>query len=215
MAPRPDLPADGSDDHPEERADGRTPPDAGPVSDEQWAAIVADLRGDLDPTGTARADDPGTADDPAGQDPRTTPGPAVTYPVAPWVSQRHVVRPARRPGAEGQDDLPSELAGTLSGRDWAGSDQFDEAERRIDAEEHFVAADPGPVLGGDPLLTTAWLAVGGLPLFWLVVVVAWRDAPHTLLLASGAVFLLGLAVLVWRMPHHREPSDEDDDGAVV
>jgi hypothetical protein len=63
----------------------------------------------------------------------------------------------------------------------------------------------------------AWLAVGGIPLFWLVMVIAWRDAPRTVLLASGVVFLLGLGLLVWRMPHRREPGDDDpdDDGAVV
>lgn len=214
MAPRPDLPADGPDDQPDERAGDGSAPTGEPVSDEQWAAIVADLRGDLDPTGTSGPGSTGAADDAAGQGPRTTSGPAVTYPVAPWVSDRRVVRPARRPGP-GDDEVPPELAPPLGGRDWDATAQFDEAERRVDAEEHFEATDPGPVLGGDPLLTMAWLAVGGIPLLWLVVVVAWRDAPRTVLLASGVVFLLGLAVLLWRMPHHRDDTPQDDDGAVV
>jgi hypothetical protein len=206
MAPRPDLPDDDPTD--------RSVPGGDHVSDEQWAAIVADLRGDLDPTGP----DPTGADDgTAGEaDPaRTTSGPAVTYPVAPWVSERRVVRPARRPGPDEDEAVPPELAGA---RDWDATAQMDEAERRVDAEEHFVPEDPGPVLGGDPLLTMAWLAVGGIPLFWLVMVIAWRDAPRTVLLASGVVFLLGLALLLWRMPHRRGdggPDDADDDGAVV
>ena len=74
--------------------------------------------------------------------------------------------------------------------------------------------DPGPVLGGDPLLTMAWFAAAGMPIFLLVVLVAWRDAPAALVQAARVVFVIGVAVLVWRMPHRRDP-DDDDTGAVV
>ncbi len=212
MAPRPERPDPSHDG--DERDDARGThhdrPSDQPVSDEQWAAIVADLRADADPVaGTTGQDDP-----------RTSSGPAVTYPVAPWVTDRRVVRPAqdRREGADDDhadragdaDGLPREL----SGRDWDATDQMDEAERRVDEAEHFHPADPGPVLGGDPLLTMAWSAVVGVPVLWLVVLVAWRSAPPVIMQASVAVFLLGLVLLLWRMPHRRD-DEHDDDGAVV
>ena len=83
-----------------------------------------------------------------------------------------------------------------------------------DAEEHFVGPDPGPVFGGDPLLTMAWLGAAGMPVLLLVLVVAWPSAPRALYQAAGLAFVLGVAVLLWRMPHRRDGSD-DDTGAVV
>lgn len=207
MAPRPDRPdpSHDGDEHDDARGTHHDRPSDQPVSDEQWAAIVADLRADADPVAG-----------PAGQDdPRTSSGPAVTYPVAPWVTDRRVVRPAqdRRDEAHG-DDAEDVLPREPSGRDWDATDQIDEAERRVDEAEHFRPADPGPVLGGDPLLTMAWCAVAGMPVLWLVVLIAWRSAPPVIMQASVAVFLLGLVLLLWRMPHRRD-DEHDDDGAVV
>ncbi|MCC2333472.1 hypothetical protein [Cellulomonas wangsupingiae] len=108
------------------------------------------------------------------------------------------------------DDVPAVVP---VGRDWDGTSQYDTAEDAVDDLEHFVPADPGPVLGGDPLLTLAWCATAGVPLFMLVVVVAWQDAPTILVRTAAVVFVVAVAVLVWRMPQRREPSD--DDGAVV
>jgi len=99
-----------------------------------------------------------------------------------------------------------------SGRDWDGTEQIEAAEHEVDEHEHFVPPEPPPVLGGDPLLTLAWFAVAGIPVFW-VVVLAWT-APQMLIYASVVLFLGGLGVLFWRMPHRRDP-DDDDTGAVV
>ena len=151
---------------------------------ERWAEIIADL-GPLSPDETAP--DP-QADAQAGG------GPAVTYPVAPWVSARPV---------------PPEP----SGRDWAGTDDIDAAEAEVDDREHFVPPEPGPVLGGDPLLTMAWLGAAGIPIALLVVLIVWRDAPVVLMQAAGVVFVLSCLLLVWRMPHHRD--DDRGPGAVV
>ncbi|WP_449385104.1 hypothetical protein [Cellulomonas soli] len=170
------------------------PPQTPGNDDEAWASLVARL-GDLDPQDE---DSPATS---TSTDERPTDGPHVTYPVAPWVSDPRVVRPARRTGEP-------------SGRDWDGTGQIDDAEAAVDEAEHFVPPDPGPVMGGDPLLTMAWLAVSVPALLLLVVAVAWRSAPPAVLQAAGIVFLLGVGVLVWRMPHRRDPSD-DDTGAVV
>lgn len=184
MPARPDEPDDVTPEQPES-------------DDEAWASLVARLE-DVDPgpdedlspdvTGTSTED-------------RPTAGPHVTYPVAPWVSDPRVVRPAQGRGEP-------------TGRDWDGTDQIDDAEARVDEAEHFVPPDPGPVLGGDPLLTMAWLAVTVPALLLLVVAVAWRSAPAAVLQAAGVVFVLGVGVLVWRMPHRRDPGD-DDTGAVV
>jgi len=205
MAPRPDDPYDGvqptGEDVPPPTAG--VPPDglpdhapSAPSDDDVWAAIVADL-GDLE----GYEDPPGTAE-PEVAPPAAASG--LSFPVAPWVADRRVVRPAQEPRE------PREL----SGRDWDGTSQIDDAEATVDSEEHFVPPDPGPVLGGDPLLTMAWFAAVGVPIFLLVVLVAWRDAPLALVQAAAGVFVVGIGVLVWRMPHRRDP-DDDDTGAVV
>jgi hypothetical protein len=173
-------------------------PDRGdPTGDEiaeRWAEIVADLG----PLGTGHEHDPSTdpRDSPDPRDPRDEgTGPAVTYPVAPWVSARPDAR-------------------ELTGRDWAGTDDIDAAEAEVDDREHFVPPDPGPVLGGDPLLTMAWLGAAGVPIGLLLVLIVWPDAPTVLLQAAGVVFLIGCALLIWRMPHRRD-DDSAGPGAVV
>ncbi|MCL2454258.1 MAG: hypothetical protein FWD18_02985 [Micrococcales bacterium] len=102
----------------------------------------------------------------------------------------------------------------LTGRDWDGTAQMEAAEQEVDEQEHFVPPEPPRVLGGDPLLTMAWLAAAGMPVFLLVALVAWPGAPRVLLQAAGIVLVLGVGVLIWRMPHRRDPGD-DDSGAVV
>ncbi|WP_456847366.1 hypothetical protein [Cellulomonas sp. P5_C6] len=200
MAPRPDEPDDGVQpagaDVPPPSSDGE-PDHVGPTDEEAWASIVAQLS-ELDGYD-------GTEDPPEPEaTPATDPPSGLTFPVAPWVAERRVVRPAQEAAPEPE----------LSGRDWDGTSQFDGAESAVDAEEHFVPPDPGPVLGGDPLLTMAWFAAAGMPLFLLVVLVAWKDAPAALVQAAAVVFVIGVGVLVWRMPHRRDP-DDHDSGAVV
>ena len=187
MAERPDEPEDTGSGAPAPDQPGPPRDDAPQDEQERWEAIVREL-GALGDLGASPPDtDPG-------------PRPAVTYPVAPWVSQPHVVRPAVEP----------------TGRDWDGTDQIDAAEAAVDDDEHFVPPDPGPLLGGDPLLTMAWFAAIGMPILLLVVLVAWRGAPAALVQAAVVVFVLGIGVLLWRMPNHRRTDDDaDDTGAVV
>ncbi|MEZ0447815.1 hypothetical protein [Cellulomonas sp. ICMP 17802] len=202
MAPRPDEPDDGVQpagaDVPPSSSDG-APDDAGTTDEEAWAAIVAQLS-DLD----GYDGEPETTDSPDEPPAQATPAAGLAFPVAPWVADRRVVRPAQEPTGQAE----------LSGRDWDGTSQYDEAEAGADDREHFVPPDPGPVLGGDPLLTMAWFAAAGMPIFLLVVLVAWRNAPAALVQAAAVVFVIGVGVLVWRMPHRRDP-DDDDTGAVV
>ncbi|HEY5516529.1 MAG TPA: hypothetical protein VIK12_10030 [Pengzhenrongella sp.] len=180
---------------------GNPPDDGDRASDDEiaarWAEIVAEL-GRIDDgapvTDTVEPHDPTDTVDPPDRDA----GPAVTYPVPPWVD------------APGADRKPREL----SGRDWEGTDQIDAAEAETDALEHFVPPDPGPVFGGDPLLTMAWLGAAGIPIALLITVIAWRSAPTVLLQAAGITFVFSCMLLVWRLPRHRDESD-DDSGAVV
>jgi hypothetical protein len=82
-----------------------------------------------------------------------------------------------------------------------------------DVDEHFEPPDPGPVLGGDPLLTMAWIAVVGPLVLLLVTVFAWRDIPSIALQVAAVSLLLGVGILVWRMPASRD--EDDGPGAVV
>lgn len=159
-------------------------PGAEPSDEARWAEIVAEL-GDLGTDLAALTDGEGTS----------TP-PAVTYPVAPWVSD---TRSGRTPSP--------------SGRDWDGTDQIDRAEAEVDAAEHFVPPDPGPVLGGNPLLTLAWIGAAGAPILLLVLVTIGQRAPAIIAQVAFGVFAVSVALLVWRMPNHRD--DDDGPGAVV
>lgn len=188
MAPRPDDPDDAVPAPGADAPRDDSGEGAGRTDDERWAAIVAEL-GDLDALDLeVPVEDPPTA----------------------RRDEARVVRPAHD-----DEPLPHDEP-ELLGRDWDGSAQYEAAEARVDAHEHFVPPDPGPVLGGDPLLTMAWFAAAGMPLFLLAVLIFWQDAPIALVQAAAVVFVLGVGVLVWRMPHRRDPDDHDrGDGAVV
>lgn len=176
------------------------PPDE-PDLDAQWQDIVARL-GDLEPGGdgaapadddtsdTGHGADPDTDDAGADDGPRETPRRRKTD-----LPGSHTVRPA--------------AADAAGPRNWAPDPEVEEAE------DHFVPPDPGPVLGGDPLLVMAWVAVLAAPLLVLIALVAWPAMPTWLLEVGGVAFLGGVGLLVWRMPHRRSPEDEDDNGAVV
>ncbi|MBC7550356.1 MAG: hypothetical protein H7269_05560 [Cellulomonas sp.] len=172
--------------------DTGNPPDDGDQASEddfaeRWAEIVAELgKSDITDEVTETAD------------PASATGPAVTYPVAPWVPAPAPVAPPRE----------------LSGRDWDGTDQIDAAEAEVDDTDHFVPPDPGPIFGGDPLLTMAWCGAAGIPIALVVAIVAWKDAPVILLQGAGILFALSCLLLVWRLPHRRDEAD-DDPGAVV
>ncbi|AEI11952.1 hypothetical protein [Cellulomonas gilvus] len=130
----------------------------------------------------------------------STPRRPLDFPVAPGVDS-----PWTGDAASGRDAVDGP-------RSWDGSAQYADAEAAVDEAEGFVPPDPGPVLGGDPLLTMAWLAAGGMPVLLLALVVFWRDVPPVLIQAACGVFVLGVAVLLWRMPAGRRGDDDDADG---
>lgn len=81
-------------------------------------------------------------------------------------------------------------------------------------EEGFAPPEPGPISGGDPVLTLAWVAVVAPVVLVLAYLMLWRSMPYVLLGLGGVAFALGTGTLVWRMPGRRD-SEDPDDGAVV
>lgn len=181
----------------------------------RWADIVATL-GDLeaprtdgaaaDPekpaesSQTSRSDDEVAAGDRAA-DERTGVDSTGMYPDAP---------PDDGPATEPRVNLPS------GPRDWPLSP---EAESLEEAESHFTPPEPPPLLSRDPLLTMAWSFVVGIPSLAVVgmivsaAVSSVRIPPLAGQIGVG-LFVAGLGVLIWRMPHQRDP-DDDGPGAVV
>ncbi len=152
-----------------------------------------------EPTAPA-APAPGTATDAAfaeivaalgdlGQPPRESAprpredGSALPFAVAPWLRSSGP-RDAPRPLDEAADDVAS----------------------------HFEPPEPDPVLGRDPLLTLGWGVVVLVPVAIVVILVLRLAVPAVALQIAGAVAMLALVLLWWRMPSHR---DDDDQGAVV
>ncbi|WP_024288051.1 hypothetical protein [Cellulomonas sp. KRMCY2] len=162
-------------------------PGADPSQDDeaQWLDIVARLSG-MDPIPPDAL--PSDADDPE--------------PAPPAAS------PDRTPGPDARTVRPALSA--ADPRSWSVDPAVEEAE---EAEDHFEPPDPGPVLGGDPLLTMAWGAVVGVPILIMVIAVVWRDVPSLVLEVAGVAFLAGVGLLLWRMPHDRD--DDQGTGAVV
>lgn len=101
-------------------------------------------------------------------------------------------------------------------RDWPLSP---EAEALEEADSHFTPPEPPPLLSRDPLLTMAWSFVVGVPVLAVIGMVVSAavpslDIPPLVGQIGLGLFVAGLGVLIWRMPHQRDP-DDDGPGAVV
>ncbi|WP_225754600.1 hypothetical protein [Actinotalea sp. Marseille-Q4924] len=204
MAVRPHDPDGEPDDgaHDEEQGTAR---DAD--VDREWLEIVARLRSDADtPPSAPRAAAPDRAAGPEDEGPATS-GPGSPGQVSPRPPAAGGSATPPPPAAGGSAVRPPGAASPTDPRAWSLDPEVEERET------HFQPPDPGPVLGGDPLLTMAWGAVVGAPLLFLLSVTFWRSAPTVLLQVAAVLFVAGLGVLLWRMPHRRD--DDDGPGAVV
>jgi hypothetical protein len=86
-------------------------------------------------------------------------------------------------------------------------------EDNIGKADAFVPPEPPPLPRGDAISRLAWAGVIIGPIFLLIAVMFWPEAPSILLITALAGFTGGFVTLVARMPKHRD--DDDDDGAVV
>ncbi|GGM37452.1 hypothetical protein ACFQBY_17710 [Promicromonospora citrea] len=118
--------------------------------------------------------------------------------------------------ADAGDDTAAEVRRPTGPRDWPLTP---EAEALEEAESHFTPPEPPPLLSRDPLLTMAWSFVVGVPVLAVIgmilsAAVPALDIPPLLGQIGLGLFVAGLGVLIWRMPHQRDP-DDDGPGAVV
>ncbi|PRZ03889.1 hypothetical protein BCE75_112108 [Isoptericola sp. CG 20/1183] len=137
----------------------------------------------------------------------------------------HTVEAARQPDAQpdaqsGAEPADSDAAATParpSGpRDWPTTPEVEALE---EAQDHFVPPDPEPVAHREPLLTLAWTVAVAVPVLTVLGVIVTAllpdlSVPAWVGPAGGGSFVAAIAVLVWRMPHRRDP-DDHDPGAVV
>ncbi|MFE7509087.1 hypothetical protein [Promicromonospora sp. NPDC057488] len=210
----------------------------------RWADIVATLgdmdvsRADGETGGTeksaassqtSRSDDEGSADDgargPAGgeqaggdrKDGRQVGG----WSDGGWAAGDWTTSGTEADGASGAAGADAEPGRTRpdqpSGpRDWPLSP---EAEAEEEADSHFTPPEPPALLSRDPLLTMAWSFVVGIPVLAVIGMIVSAAVPAVSIppLAGQiglGLFVAGLGVLIWRMPHQRDP-DDDGPGAVV
>ncbi|MFC8600332.1 MULTISPECIES: hypothetical protein [unclassified Isoptericola] len=114
-------------------------------------------------------------------------------------------------------DAPGATGATGTGpRDWPVTPEVEALE---ETESHFTPPEPEAVLSRDPLLTLAWALVVVIPVLVVVGVVVRAAAPSLRIPTwsgpvAGLLFLVALGVLIWRMPHRRDP-DDHGTGAVV
>ena len=157
----------------------------------RWADIVATL-GDMD---ASRAD--GETGDQE--------GPAESSQTSPSDAEA---------SADGQGAEPRRQP--TGPRDWPLTPEVEALE---EAEAHFTPPEPPPLLSRDPLLTMAWSFVVGVPVLALIGMLVSAAVPSLAIPAlvgqvGLGLFVAGLGVLIWRMPHQRDP-DDDGPGAVV
>lgn len=187
------MAAPNADHEVPEPDDGTEHPDDPAQSENQpldvegrWAQIVAELEDES----TAMTD---TATTSTARPERAVPheppaarrGPANT-PVAPWV---------HAPGP----------------RDWPASDDVEALE---DEQSHFFPPDVPPISGRSPLLTLAWLLVMVSAVVFLVTAIFMRPFPTAIAQACSVAFVVGVGLLIWRLPARRDP-DSSDPGAIV
>lgn len=179
----------------------------------RWADIVATL-GDMD---VSRAD--GVAADPEKPAESSQTSRLDDEAAAEERADGRTGPRADGPADDPADDEPatgSRVILPAGPRDWPLSPETEALE---EAESHFTPPEPPPLLSRDPLLTMAWSFVVGVPTLALILMIVAAAVPAVAIpplvgQVGVGLFVAGLGVLIWRMPHQRDP-DDDGPGAVV
>lgn len=96
-------------------------------------------------------------------------------------------------------------------RDWPTTPEVEALE---DEQDRFVPPDPPPMTGRSPLLTLAWVLAVVSPLVFLLTAILVRPIPSLVAQGCTVGFVVGVGLLLWKLPAHRDPEDSDP-GAVV
>lgn len=117
----------------------------------------------------------------------------LNFPRAPWVDQ-DLGAPAVTPPARGP-------------RDW------NEDQMLLDEMDAFQPPDPQFSLSSDPARNLGWFLTGFSMVGFLLAAVVFKPIHTPTLAILGALFVCGIALLIWRLPKHRDL--DSHDGAQV
>lgn len=173
--------------------------------DPQWDDLVARLQGDAAPPKESASAEPGA---PAQQGSPAEPGGGAQQAVPEEAGNGPEEKPQpphEKSAAERQAEL-RRLFNTGPGA--PGPRDFPTEEPDGD----FIPEEPPAIGSGDPVLTLSWCAAAGGPLALLLCVIFFRNAPSILYFTLALISLAGVAMLLRRLPKHRDPGD---DGARV
>ncbi|WP_431711653.1 hypothetical protein [Glutamicibacter uratoxydans] len=181
--------------------------------DPQWDELVARLRGNESPTQPAEppakqreeAETPPEAQTSAGTD-----SPASQESAAQLLPGEQKEPPAipHEPSAAEREAALHKLFNTgplaRGPRDYEVTDDPE--------EQDFTPQEPPALGAGDPSLILSWVAAAGGALGLLLCVIFVRDAPAVLYSVLAVSCLIGVIMLLRRLPKDRDPGD---DGARV
>ncbi|XBH23104.1 hypothetical protein V5R04_07840 [Jonesiaceae bacterium BS-20] len=168
---------------------------AAQTPEEAWEQIVAQLS-DLS---TKAADEITAPPEMEEKQPKE-----LSFPTAPWVTG-----PRIEPVA--QDDAWDTLdhGSPTSPRDW------DDDQMILESIDRFIQPDPALELSADPVRNVGWFLTILAGLALLISAIFMRPVHGPSMLILLALFLGGIALLIWRMPTSPGGSSGSDSGAVV
>jgi len=122
----------------------------------------------------------------------------LDFPKAPWVDRDLQPDAVTRGGSTSQPSGP---------RDWADSTPL------LDEVDAFTPPDPEFSLSSDPARNLGWFLTGLSMVGFLLATVVFKPAHTPTLAILGGLFVCGVALLIWRLPKHRDL--DSHDGAQV
>ncbi|HET7660833.1 MAG TPA: hypothetical protein VFK66_10640 [Oryzihumus sp.] len=170
------------------------------------------------PADRAKAPDTGQDTDAPPRPPGTEdrrPGPDDSRPSAPGPSPSGPTPSG--PSPAGQANPPTQPAPPPAVPSWgpepaAQGPRRPEEHSQADPEDHFIPGPTAPLPAGDLQFWGILIGLTGGPLLLLYLILFDRSADSLWLLLAISMTVGGFALLVSRLPRHRD-EDDDDDGA--